>query len=311
MSEEIRAWLATSDGLIAVDTGGETVEQHFRGKRVTSVDFADGWVAAAVQGSGVQRRRWGGDLWESLGLRESNVWVVTAAADGSVYAGLEPAALWRLGRGPATEFDLSKVPGNDFWHSPWGAADLNSIDVAGSRIVVGVEVGGVAISEDGGASWDSHNDGLYEDVHHVISDGVRLYATTGMGFHRSPGAGSAWVWENEGVDRGYTQGLALCSGRLVMSSSSGPPPMWESGGPEAAIFVSDLAGEPLHWSVAAEGFAGNVERQALKASGEVVMAGTTAGELLVSTDGATSFVVVRDDLPAVTALTIGVVDDED
>ncbi|KAA0236221.1 MAG: hypothetical protein JJLCMIEE_03262 [Acidimicrobiales bacterium] len=297
-------WLATSEGLVVVDLAGETVEQHFEARPVTSVDARAGTTVAAVEGGGVQRRSPGGDAWQSLGLETSRIWVVALAADGTAYAGLEPAALWRLGSGPAAEIDLSKVPNHDFWHSPWGPADLNSVVVDGSRLVTGIEVGGVAVSTDGGDSWDSRNEGLYEDVHHVVTDGERFYATTGMGFHRSIDEGCTWVWENDGVDRGYTQGLALCGDRLVMSSASGPPPLWEPDGPDAAIFVADAATRPARWEIACEGFGGNIERQALQASGAVVVAGTTAGELIVSTDGADSFTVVREGLPPITSVAL-------
>ncbi|MFN8036441.1 MAG: hypothetical protein U0V73_10940 [Acidimicrobiia bacterium] len=303
MSGARRAWLATADGLLLVslDGAGETLERHFEGHRATSVATGDGAVVAAVDGRGVQRRSAG--AWEGLGLEGETVWTVALGDRGEVYAGLEPAALWRLG-GEPSEIDLSKVANHDFWHSPWGPANVNTVIGSGDRILVGVEVGGVAVSGDRGATWDARNDGLYEDVHHVVAEGDNLFATTGMGFHRSNDGGRTWSWDNDGVDRGYTQGLTMSGPHLVMSSSSGPPPMWEDGGPEAAIFVAPTAEVPLHWDTAFEGFTGNVERQALQADGELVVAATTAGELIVSTDGAASFHVLRTDLPEVWAVAI-------
>ncbi|MCC7077216.1 MAG: hypothetical protein IT198_08835 [Acidimicrobiia bacterium] len=308
---DIRIWLATDAGLHVVDPSGQAIAEYFGGREVTSVDANHGWVAAAVTESGVQRRRWSGDVWESLGLASSRIWAVAVGADGAVYAGLEPAALHRLGRGPAADFDLTAVPGHDFWHSPWGPANLSSIVVDGSRIVVGVEVGGVVVSHDAGATWSDRNDGLYEDVHHLITDGDRFHATTGMGFHTSKDEGLSWVWANEGVDRGYTQGLTRCGSRLVMASSSGPPPMWESGGPEAALLVAETSDDPLQWRVAVEGFGGNVERQALQSDADLVVAATRAGELLVSSDAAETFDLVRTDLPPVTSVALDRVEDDD
>jgi hypothetical protein len=300
-----RAWLATSEGLlvVAIEGAADTQERHFEGHQVNSVAAGGGpTVVAAVDGKGIQRLA-GGD-WKGLGLEGANVWTVAVGSRGEVYAGLEPAALWVLGEGEPTEVDLSKVPNHSFWHSPWGPANVNCVVASGGRIVIGVEVGGVAVSGDDGATWDARNEGLYEDVHHVVVDGDRLYATTGMGFHRSIDYGRKWSWENDGVDRGYTQGLALSGPHLVMSSSSGPPPLWEEGGPDAAIFVAHGAEVPLHWSVALEGFAGNVERQSLQADGRLVVAATTAGELIVSDDGAETFDVRRTDLPEVRAVAI-------
>jgi len=299
-----RIWLASDEGVVALDPSGDVVEAHFAGSKATAVDTRDGVVAVRVEGLGVQRRTAPGAPWESLGLEDANVWTVEVAEGGAVYAGLEPATLWRLGDGPGAEFDLTGVAGHSFWHSPWGPANLNSIVVGGERIVVGVEVGGVAVSTDGGRSWEARNEGLYEDVHHVIADGPNLYATTGMGFHRSTDEGRAWSWENDGVDRGYSQGLALTGSRLVMSASSGPPPMWEVGGPEAAIFAADTGAATLDWRIVTEGFKGNIERGGLQAAGRLVVAATTEGELLVSTDGAETFRTVRDGLAPVTAVAI-------
>lgn len=298
-----RAWLATSDGLllVALDGTGATLEQHFGGAQANSVAVGPA-VVAAVDGTGALRLA--GGAWEELGLDGENIWTVAVGDRGEVYAGLEPPLLWRLGDDGPTEIDLTKVPNHGFWHSPWGPANVNCVIASGERILIGVEVGGVAVSGDGGATWDASNEGLYEDVHHVVADGDRLYATTGMGFHRSTDGGSTWSWENDGVDRGYTQGLAVSGSRLVMSSSSGPPPMWEDGGAEAAIFVADADGTPVHWEIALEGFGGNIERQALQADGDLVVAATTAGELIVSTDGGATFEVLRTDLPDVRAVAI-------
>lgn len=299
-----RIWLATDDGVVVADPSGEIVERHLAGAKATGVDARGDVAVVRAEGVGVQRRRGAGGEWESLGLEDANVWTVRVADGGAVFAGLEPPTLLRLGDGPAVELDLTTVEGHSFWHSPWGPANVNTVIVDGDRIVVGVEVGGVAVSTDGGRTWDARNDGLYEDVHHVVADGANLYATTGMGFHRSTDEGRTWTWENDGIDRGYSQGLALCGSRIVMAASSGPPPMWEAGGPEAAIFAAEVAGDALDWQVVTEAFVGNVERGGLQSAASLVAAGTTAGELLVSTDGAETFKLVRDDLAPVTAVAI-------
>jgi len=161
-----RVWLGTSEGLLLVglDAGTE-VERHFTGDQVNSVAVAAGTVVAAVEGAGVQRRA--GDGWEPLGLAAADIWTVSIGDRGEVYAGLEPAALWRLGDGQPSEIDLSKVPNHSFWHSPWGPANVNCVIATEERILIGVEVGGVAASTDRGATWDRRDEGLYEDVHHL------------------------------------------------------------------------------------------------------------------------------------------------
>ncbi len=194
--------------------------------------------------------------------------------------------MWRLGDGGPRELaGLAAVEGYDDWESPWGAADLGSIQVDGDRMIVGVEIGGVAVSGDAGASWEARNDGLFEDVHRVVADGDEMYATTGLGPHRSMDGGRTCTREADGIDRGYTQGLAVVAGWVLVAASSGPPSLWGPAGPEAAIFRAARTAGPLHWRVVLDGFDGNVERQGLAASGSLVAAASSAGELLVSRDG--------------------------
>lgn len=300
------ALTATHDGLLTLTPEGELVSTELAGQEVVSVAAANGWRFAAVAGSGVSRRRAGATgEWERLGLEGIHVWVVAAGQDGSVFAGVEPAALWELGADRPVELvGLRSVEGHADWYSPWGPADLSTVVVDGAHIVVGVEQGGVSVSSDRGVTWDGRNEGLCDDVHAVAVDGRCLYATTGLGFYRSLDEGKSWTWECDGLDRGYTQALVVSGSTLLVSSASGPPPMWESGGPEAAIFRASAGEHPLRWEVAIDGFSGNIERQSLAASDGVVVAGTTAGELIVDDGGGTGFRVVREDLPPIVAVAL-------
>jgi hypothetical protein len=299
----VRIHVATEDGLFELDERGATATHSFAGERIAAVATAGGWTVIAGADGGVRRRHDG--AWESLGLAGSVLWSVAIRLDGVTYAGVEPAALFRLDDAPVELSALAQVDGHDDWHSPWGPADLSCIVVDGDRLVVGVEIGGVAVSHDGGRTWQARNKGLFEDVHVVIVDGDALFATTGMGVHRSHDEGWSWTWEQDGIDRGYTQAMVRTNGHLVVASASGPPPMWEAGGPEAAIFRSGVSTErPLAWERVAEGFAGNVERLAMASQGDVVVAGTTAGALLRSPDAGATWEVLADGLPEVVSLAL-------
>jgi hypothetical protein len=234
-----------------------------------------------------------------------HLWTVEAGDDHEVYAGVEPAAVWCLGNGSARELSgLAAIAGHENWHSPWGAADLPTIVADGDRLIVGVEIGGMAVGHDRGSTWEARNVGLFDDVHVIVAVGETLYATTGMGCFLSPDEGRHWAWASDGIDRGYTLGLAWAHDALIVGAASGPPTLWDAGGPEAAIYRADAGGNALLWDEVFDDFSGAVERNCLAAHGDLVVAGTTAGELLVSRDGGRSFAVERSDLAPVHGVAI-------
>ena len=297
---------ATNDGLLTLALDGEVVSTAFAGQEVVSVAADGEWWFAAVTEGGVSRRRAAGeDGWEHLGLEDAHVWVVAPGRAGTALAGVEPAALWELGAdGPVELAGLRSVEGYADWYSPWGPADLSAIAVDGARVVVGVEQGGVAVSNDGGVTWAARNEGLHDDVHAVAIDGSCLYATTGLGFYRSFDEGNTWAWECDGLDRGYTQALAHSGSTLLVSVASGPPPLWDEGGPDAAVFRASVGERPLQWELAVDGLSGNIGRGALAASDGIVVAGTTGGELIVGSEDGTGLQVVQRDLPPIAAVAL-------
>lgn len=307
--------LATENGLLVADMTGKVLARHLDGAEIHAVLVSGGWAFAAPEGRGVLRVKLPLDAasdWEPLGLEDQRVWTLAATGGaGRALAGLEPAALCEVGGdgGPSRFVGLDSVEGHEDWHSPWGPADLCAVCVDGDRMVVGVEVGGVAVSEDAGKTWEARNHGLYEDVHCLALLGNTWAATTGMGFHITTDAGLTWSWEMEGVDRGYTQGLAVVGSSadtLVMSSASGPPPMWESGGPEAALFRLHTPQTPYLWDLVCDGFRGNVDRGGIASAGDLVVAGTSEGELLLSRDAGWEFDLVAEGMPPIIAVALAV-----
>ena len=299
--------LATEEGLLALDAEGGPDDVRpvaLLGRQVVAVSARHGRLAAATAEGEVVRHAPGGEG-GSLARLDEIVWAIELADDGAVLVGVEPAGLVRLdGPDPERFTGLDGVDGHDGWHSPWGPPDLCAIAVDGDRLVVGVEIGGVCCSEDRGRAWSARNTGLFEDVHAVVLDGDRWWATTGMGVHLSTDAGGSWTWVQGSIDRGYTQGLALARDHVVVAASSGPPPMWRDGGPEAAIFVADRSSSTPDWTLAVDGFAGNVERCALAATGELVVAGTDAGEVLLSSDDGQSWELIVEGLAPIRAVAL-------
>src|SRR5919205_872057 len=140
-------------------------------------------------------RRDGDATWERIALPESDVFsVAISAADGALYAGTEPSRLFVARDGGAwAELEaLQDIPSRPRWSFPprpwthhvrWIAPDPHRAE----RLLVGIELGGVMASEDGGATFSDHRPGAKRDAHniawHPSADGLAYQAA---------GDGAAW-----------------------------------------------------------------------------------------------------------------------
>ncbi len=231
--------------------------EHIRGQ---------GTVARSTDGG----RTWT-DVTPTLG-REEEVWSVAAspAVKDCVYVGTSHARLFRSeDRGRLfKECDgFLKIPGRDRWTFPPPPHIPHVRSIAfdphePSTMYVGVEEGGVFRSRDGGSTFETLNDGIYEDIHTVAvdpRDSRRLYATTGDGFYLSLNAGRSWEPITQGLTRRYTIPLLVSapdSERIFTAAAMGPPPTWRVGpaGPDAILFRSDDRGESFTAVSAEQGF---------------------------------------------------------
>ena len=240
-----------------------------------SQDCADPSVIYAgatehVRGRGTLARSIdGGRSWTDItpaNARDEEVWAVAAspAVKDQVFVGTSHARPFRSddrGRSFRECAAFLKIPGRERWSfpPPPHIPHVRSISFdprAPLTMYIGVEEGGVYRSRDGGASFESLNDGLYDDIHTVAidpRDSRRLYATTGNGFYRSENAGASWKHITDGIDRGYTVPLLVGdsdSETIFTAAAAGPPPTWSIGhaGADAMLFRSDDHGmtfEPI------------------------------------------------------------------
>ncbi len=148
----------------------------------------------------------GGRSWSDItppGARDEEVWAVAASptVKDQIFVGTSHARLFRSddrGRSFRECIAFTKIPGRERWSfpPPPHIPHVRSITFdprSSATMYVGVEEGGVFRSRDGGATFESLNDGLYDDIHTVAvdpRDSRRLYATTGNGFYRSENAGA-------------------------------------------------------------------------------------------------------------------------
>jgi photosystem II stability/assembly factor-like uncharacterized protein len=222
--------------------------------RIRTFPAVEGAFAATE--TGLYRSTDGGVTWTDLGVPQEEVYSVVAGPDGDrLYAGTHPARLYVSTDGGATwrECDgLQALPSRGEWHTPRhrDEAHVRSLGVhagAPDRVIAGVEVGGVHVSEDRGETWTERRDGVHDDVHHVLVLGPEEYvASCGGGLYRTRNAGRSWTEIGTGVDHRYFREAVAVDGRLYASAARGPPGTWRGAdGADAVLLESTGRGETL------------------------------------------------------------------
>jgi hypothetical protein len=266
----VRLYAATGDGIARLDeANGEWVVELSLGgdgAQCLAVDPVDpDTVYAGLREGGVRRTSEGGRSWVDCALPEPGVFsLAVSAADGTVYAGTEPSRLFRSedrGEGWRELEGLLELPSRPTWSFPprpwtshvrWIAPSPHDADL----ILVGIELGGLMRSTDGGESWQDHRPGAQPDVHSVAWHPIasdRAYEAGGGGAAFSKDEGESWQPADEGRDRHYTWSVAVDlddPDLWYVSASTGPYAAHGRGDPQARIYRRQ-AGEP--WRALAGG----------------------------------------------------------
>ncbi len=112
----------------------------------------------------------------------------------------------------------------------------------GDLLLVGIELGGLMRSNDGGATWEDHRPGAQRDVHSIAwhpRAPDRAYEAGGGGAAFSEDAGESWQPADEGRDRHYTWSVAVDPDDpelWYVSASTGPFAAHGRGEPQARIY---------------------------------------------------------------------------
>ena len=230
-------------------------------------------VLVGTRGDGARLSSDGGRSWEPIDLPERDVFsVAISRADDRLYAGTEPSRLFvsRDGAAWSELAALQEIPSKDQWSFPprpethhvrWIAPDPHVPE----RLLVGIELGGVMYSEDGGRSFTDHRPGAKRDAHclawHPSAEG-RAYEAAGDGAAWTRDGGVSWEAVDTGRDLRYCWALAVDPAdpdRWYVSAASGPRTAhagedaagrlyaWEDG----AWRALDLPGESMPYALAA------------------------------------------------------------
>jgi hypothetical protein len=298
----VRLWASTGDGIARLDErdGAWSVEVSLEGSgaQCLAVDPHDADIVfAGLREGGLRRTSDGGRRWVDCRLPAPGVFsVAVSAVDGAVYAGTEPSALFRSDDGGQSwrELDaLLELPSRPTWRFPprpwtshvrWIAPSPHD----GELLLVGIELGGLMRSINGGGSWQDHRPGAQRDVHslawHPRSE-RRAYEAGGGGAAWSDDAGDTWRPADEGRDRHYTWAVAVephDADAWYVSASTGPFAAHGGADPEARIYAWRDGG----WQPLTGGLPEPLPAMpyALAAIGGRLFAGLADGQLWESTD---------------------------
>jgi photosystem II stability/assembly factor-like uncharacterized protein len=332
----IRLFAATGDAVVELNSlDGTTFDVTFnlegRGVMCVAVDPRDpNRVFAGTFDRGIYRTLDGGEVWESVGSGMADARVLSLAISpiervngrSVVYAGTEPSNLWRSeddGETWQPSPALGELPSAPSWsfpprpwthHTRWIA--LHSTDPA--TIYAGIELGGVMVTRDGGATWEDRKAGSQYDAHAIATHPAapnRVYEAAGGGVALSDDAGLTWRPADEGMDRHYTWGIAVDAADpdlWYVSASLGPREAHGRNGNAQAVLYRKRG--TASW----EALGGNgaaLQRPhpfmpyallAPRGQANVLIAGLHTGDLLITEDAGDTWRLVSTGLDSVLAL---------
>lgn len=214
-----------------------------------------------------------GMTWRRSDLPEIEVWQVREGRD-CLYAGTQPAGLWRSVDNGETWREVEGFAALAREAGGWGIpvtppvpGRLRALVVDATnpdRIAAGVEVGGIALSEDGGESWRMVLPGDNPDLHMMFQHPAEprtIFASTGYGrpdgiaemvegnagVFRSDDGGSSWTYAWKGVVPRYSRPMCI-DGRAphALTVASAPTAFShykDEGGAQAMLYRSTDGGE--------------------------------------------------------------------
>lgn len=271
------------------------------------------------------------------GPKLKTVWNVTAA-EGVIYAGVEPAGLFRSRDNGATWEHiegLTNHPTRPEWVGGAGGLILHSIvphRADPERVWVGISSVGAFETRDGGATWETRNRGVRAEfspdrypeygqcVHKLVmaaDGGEHLYQQNHCGVYRSLNGGKSW-------DE-ITAGLPSDFGFPMAAHPRDPMTVWtiplngaDQGryvpGGSTGVWRTHDGGDS--WTRSGEGlpqkdaFIG-VLREAMAVDGldpVGVYFGTSTGQLYGSNDEGRSWQLVADNLPPIWSVDAAILD---
>jgi photosystem II stability/assembly factor-like uncharacterized protein len=262
-----RLYAAGGDAVSVVEAGSIEASLRERGARCLAVDPRDpDTLYVGTSDEGLFKSLDGGKSWEGLlGIEHPRVTAVAVSpVDGAVYAGTEPSTLFvsRDGGGSWRELEeMRKLPSQPTWSfppRPW-TSHVRAIALSHTDpelVVVGIELGGILRSIDGGETWQDQRPGAQPDCHSLCAHPEApelIYEAGGGGFARSTDFGDSWESVDGGMGLHYVWGLAVDTKdpSLVYASAAPGPYRAHGRGASGAAIYRKVGEEP--WQATLEG----------------------------------------------------------
>lgn len=335
MIPPVRLFAATGDAIACIaGRDGERLGFELAltgsGAQCVAVDPHDpGRIYAGTLDDGMYRSLDAGTSWNQVGasIPERRVLSIEISpshrVDGRpvVYAGTEPSGLYRSeddGRSWQALSSLRELPSASSWSFPprpwtshvrWIATHPSDPGL----LFVGIELGGVMCSRDGGETWEDRRPDSYPDCHALATHPLapeRVYEASGQGVALSTDAGRSWRRLDDGMDRHYAWGLAVDTADpdlWYVSASSGPAAAHRGDRDAEAVIYRKRGEEPWQALDRAEGLPHPLAQMpyallAPRYRPGTLIAGLGDGELLLTEDAGESWRKLEVRLPGLLAL---------
>lgn len=265
--------------------------------RVYSLERYQGTQYAATD-LGLYRSTDDNQTWTELEVPGDEVNAVAVSPDGThVYAGVMPAELYVSTDGGDTweeRESFQEIPSREKWFQQ-GSKDTHVRSFAvhpdvPDRLLVGVDGGGVHLSEDRGKTWETRTTGITQYIHYLLPLGPDEYlAATDAGLYWTDDCGEWWDFLDDNMrQRYFKSAFEADGGDTVYAGGARAQPSIQraDGTPKAGFYELDFGSDQRRIPIEQVRYPDEPDDAVLTGTEHEghLFAGTTNGKLLRRTE---------------------------